>query len=229
MRLNRELKEPSIDLENAVLHIVQKVLNSIPTTRIVYRQEAMMEIAKLPLTTCSEQLVPVYAIGYYRIGKTLSSHNLMSQYAHRKENYDQSFVQFFYNKCNSSKSSKQSIMNICGLNGNPVYPVTYDYARAIMIFYKPWRGLNRDLLQDQQQVIQDFKEYVESDYCPLAVKQAYVCAKFRYKSGRAFQDDNKKEEEYKHHVNTENINDKELKRYIKFSNSFQQATKDFSV
>ena len=102
----------------------------------------MMEIAKLPLTTCSEQLVPVYAIGYYRIGKTLSSHSLMSQYAHRKDNHNQSFVQFFYNKCNSSKSSKQSIMNICGLNGNPVYPVTYDYARAIMIFYKPWRGLN---------------------------------------------------------------------------------------
>ena len=59
MRLNRELKEPSIDLENAVLHIVQKVLNSIPTTPIVHRQEAMMEIAKLPLTKCSEQLVPV--------------------------------------------------------------------------------------------------------------------------------------------------------------------------
>ena len=229
MRLSRELKEPSIDLENAVLHIVQKVLNSIPTTRIVYRQEAMMEIAKLPLTTCSEQLVPVYAIGYYRIGKTLSSHSLMSQYAHRKDNHNQSFVQFFYNKCNSSKSSKQSIMNICGLNGNPVYPVTYDYARAIMIFYKPWRGLNRDLLQDQQQVIQDFKEYVESDYCPLAVKQAYVRAKFRYESGRAFQDDNKKEEEYEHHLNTENIDDEELKRYIEFSNSFQRATKDFSV
>ena len=95
LQLSRELKEPSIDLENAVLHIVQKILNSIPTTRIVYRQEAMMEIAKLPLTTCSEQLVPVYAIGYYRIGKTLSSHSLMSQYAHRKNNHNQSFVQFF--------------------------------------------------------------------------------------------------------------------------------------
>ena len=96
-------------------------------------------------------------------------------------------------------------MNICGLNSNPVYPVTYDYARAIM-------------LKDKQQVIQDFKEYVESDYCPLAMKQAYVCAKFRYESGRAFQDDNKKEEEYKHHVNTENIDDEELKSYIEFSN-----------
>ena len=102
-------------------------------------------------------------------------------------------------------------MNICGLNDNPVYPVTYDYARAIMIFYKPWRGMNCDLLKDKQQVIQDFKEYVELDYCPLAVKQAYVCAKFRYESGRAFQDNNKNQEEYDHHVNTENIEDKELK------------------
>ena len=69
--IDRELSDPYIDRENGMLNIVRKVLNSIPSARIIYRQESVMEIAKLPLTTCSEQIIPVHAIGYYRIDKPI--------------------------------------------------------------------------------------------------------------------------------------------------------------
>ena len=84
LKKTRELRDPSVDADNIILHVIRKILNYIPTTRIVYRQESVMDIARLPLTTSSEQIVPVHAIGYYRIDDTPSKQSLMSLYAHRK-------------------------------------------------------------------------------------------------------------------------------------------------
>ena len=102
----RELKDPSVDADNIILHVIQKILNYIPTTRIVYRQESVMDIAKLPLTTSSEQIVPVHAIGYYRIDDTPSKQSLMSLNAHRKTKLNQNFVEFFYKTYNKNKTKK---------------------------------------------------------------------------------------------------------------------------
>ena len=94
---NRKLSDPYIDEENGMLNIVRKVLNSIPSMRIVYRQESVMEMAKPPLTMCSEQLIPAHTIGYYRIDKPTKSDSLMSLYSKRNElENDLNFIQFFY-------------------------------------------------------------------------------------------------------------------------------------
>ena len=179
--VDRELIDPNIDAENGMLNIVRKLLNSIPSTRIVYRQESVMEIAKLPLTTCSEQIIPVHAIGYYRIDKPMKRDSLMSLYAKRNKTEQKlNFTQFFYKTIASKQGgkSKTSIMHISGLNSNPVYPVSFDYARSVLIFYKPWCGVNRIMLQNKPQVLEEFNEFIMSPECPTTVKQAYVRAKF---------------------------------------------------
>ena len=211
-----------------MLHVVRKLFNSIPSTRIIFRQESVMEIAKLPLTTCSEQIIPVHAIGYYRIGHNSVSNNIMSLYAHRKDNFNQSFADFFYNLYESKTTAKTPIMHINGLNGNPVYPVSYDYARCVLIFYKPWRGINKDLLKDRMQVINEFQQYIHSDECPVSVKQAYLRAKLRYENGQEFIDINREEDEYVFHNNGPS-NDVELNRFIQYSNSFTRQAKDFGM
>ena len=229
---NRELSNPYIDEENGMLNIVRKVLNSIPSMRIVYRQESVMEIAKLPLTTCSEQLIPVHAIGYYRIDKPMKRDSLMSLYSKRNESEnDLNFTQFFYKTIASKQGgkSKTTIMHISGLNSRPVYPVTFDYARSILIFYKPWRKVNRTMFYNKAQAIDEFNEFLMSPKCPITVKQAYVRAKFRYESGRTYIDDHRKQEEYMNHMDDDAIEDVELKRYIKFSNSFHRPTKNYEI
>ena len=118
--VDRELIDPNIDAENGMLNIVRKLLNSIPSTRIVYRQESVMEIAKLPLTTCSEQIIPVHAIGYYRIDKPMKRDSLMSLYSKRNESEnDLNFTQFFYKTIASKQGdkSKTTIMHISGQSG----------------------------------------------------------------------------------------------------------------
>ena len=232
MYIDRELSDPQIDMENGMLNIVRKVLNSIPSTRIVYRQESVMEIAKLPLTTCSEQIIPVHAIGYYRIDKPMKRDSLMSLYAKRnKSEHHLNFTQFFYNNISSNKKSrsKTPIMHISGLNSSPVYPVSFDYARSVLIFYKPWWGVNRIMLDNKPQVIKEFDEFITSPKCPVTVKQAYVRAKFRYESGRTHIDDHKTQEEYENHVDNDAIDDIELQRYIQFSNSFHRQSKTYEI
>ena len=78
----RELEQPYIDDENALLQIVMKVLNSIPTNRTISRMESVMEIARLPLVICLELIVPVYANGYYKITNDTTRQDIISKYAH---------------------------------------------------------------------------------------------------------------------------------------------------
>ena len=193
----------------------------------MYRQESVMDIAKLPLTTSSEQIVPVHAIGYYRIDDTPSKQSLMSLYAHRKTKLNQNFVELFY-KTYNKKKDKKCILHISGLNSSPVYPVTYDYARSVMIFYKPWSGVNKELLTDKANVIEEFIEYVTSDECPLSVKQAYLRAKLRFENNREFVDGNRMEDEYFFHDNG-STHDVELERYVEFSNSFSRPLKNYTT
>ena len=220
------MSDPSVDLAKVMVHIVRQLLNSIPSTRIIYRQESVMEIAKLPLTICSEQVIPVQAMGYYKISKnpTDETKNLMSLYAHRKDKKDQSFKEFFYEHYKSVNCTKTPIMHMSGLNGNPVYPVTYDYARSVLIFCKPWNGINKDLQKDKELVKQEFMEYIESTNCPMSVKQAYLRAKMRYNNGREIIDMKKEDDEFLQDIN--NTDDIELKRLIEFSNSFARDASD---
>ena len=104
-------------------------------------------------------------------------------------------------------------MHINGLNGNPVYPVSYDYARCVLIFYKPWRGINKDFLKDRIQVINEFQQYIHSDECPVLVKQAYLRAKLCYENGQEFIDMNREKDEYIFHSNGPS-KDVELNRFI---------------
>ena len=191
-----------------------------------------MEIAKLPLTTCSEQIIPVHAIGYYRIDKPMKRDTLMSLYAKRNRTERHlNFTQFFYKNIASKQHSrsKTPIMHISGLNSSPVYPVTFDYARSVLIFYKPWCGVNRIMLDNKPQVLEEFNEYITSPECPATVKQAYTRAKFRFESGRTYVDDHKTQEEYKNHMDDDAIEDVELQRYIKFSNSFYRQSKNYEI
>ena len=185
-----------------------------------------MEIAKLPFVTCSESTTPVYANGYYKITEKETRGNMFSQYAHRNTHYELSFTQYFYEVLQYNKrNDKEVIMHKCGLNCTATFPVTYDYARSILIFHKPWRGVRRDMFKNREKVITTAIDFIMSPNCPSSVKQAYTRAKYCYETSRDIYDDNRNNEEANHDANENNM-DEEVQTLLEFCNSFQRKAKN---
>ena len=221
-----ELDGSCIDDDNMLVQIVNKVLNSISSNRTISKQEAVMHIARLPLVSCSESIVPVYANGYYKITKKDKNDDLISQYAHRTRSmWHLTLGEYFYQEyADKKKTTKEAIMHIAGLNSTPVYPMNYDYARSILIFHKPWRGVQRNLFSDHRAVINEAEEYVRSNNCCTAVKHAYTRAKCRHETGIDILENNKQADDSAE--SNVGILDEDLKILMEYSNSFQRKFKD---
>ena len=216
----------SIDDDNKLVQIVSKALNSISSNRTISKQEAVMHIARLPLVTCSESIVPVYANGYYKITKNEKKNDIILQYALRKESMWQlSLSEYFYKVySNRKKTTKEAIMHISGLNSTPVYPMNFDYARSILIFYKPWRGVQKELFTNKKNTIKEAVEYVTSNQCNTMVKQAYTRAKCRHETGIDILENNKPADDSAE--SNSDLLDDDLKILMEFSNSFQRKFQD---
>ena len=136
-------------------------------------------------------------------------------------------TEYFYNEYDTNKKTKKkAILHISGLNSTPVYPLSYNYARAILIFHKPWEGGRKDSLKNKQHVLHECTHFLKSKRCPTTIKQAYTRAKIRYESGIDFFQDNKKDDDT-NHLSNDHI-DEELQMLIEYSNSFQRKFKDNS-
>ena len=177
-----------MDINNPVLGLIKKVLNTFNGERTISKQECVLEIARLPLTFCSEEFVEVRANGYYRIVSeankkdtlNTSGKNILTKYATRdKEDENMSLSNFFYNRTNS----ENKILHITGLNGTPTYPITSGYAKTSLILYKPWKGKSDLSIKSDKDAIESFKSFLKHNTCPRTVKRRYQAAKQLYNNG----------------------------------------------
>jgi hypothetical protein len=116
-----------------VVKLVQKCLNRSVDQRKISKQKAMCELSRKPMVICSEVIETVSLSGYTKLstdGNYNTSKTLLTKYRNRTIDLHLSFHDFFYKMKNqSSKKGREYVPHYVGGSGQPVYPVTENYAR----------------------------------------------------------------------------------------------------
>jgi hypothetical protein len=165
-------KEDAIGKQD-VQRIARKALNRSLGEKLISKQEAMVQLARLDLFLCSEMITNVSLSGYYKLatdgeGKT----TLLAKYAKRdlskKTLLHQSLHSFFIDREGwHAKQKKFSIPHFTGASCTAVYPPTSEYARAVLLTHKPWHTV---FIVDDRDFLSEFWEFIQSPTCPSIVK-----------------------------------------------------------
>ena len=166
-------------------------MNWMSGNRTISIQEAVHEIEELPLVLCSERMLPVYINGFMAIKKQSQPNpsDCLSRYAHRKEHMDMSLYRYFYQKyvpdidrkIQNKEYYKQPILNGLGMNYKAVHPITFEYARGLLILYRPWSKASYLDFRDKQKIIDDAKQMLEKRLVPFNVYAEYHRAQNKHK------------------------------------------------
>jgi len=167
--------------ERDVVKLVQRCLNRSIAQRTISKQEAMCELARLPSVICSEIIETVSLSGYTKLsnGCFNESRTMLNKYKNRKTNLNQSLHQFFHSTKNVSKRQKKEyVPHYVGGSGQPIYPITENYARIELTKHKPWCSTH--CLPSQEQMIEEFERFLIDPECPTTVKLSFERAKLKY-------------------------------------------------
>ena len=167
--------------ERDVVKLVQRCLNRSIAQRTISKQEAMCELARLPSVICSEIIETVSLSGYTKLsnGCFNESRTMLNKYKNRKTNLNQSLHQFFHSTKNvSNRQKKEYVPHYVGGSGQPIYPITENYARIELTKHKPWCSTH--CLPSQEHMIEEFNRFLIDPECPTTVKLSFERAKLKY-------------------------------------------------
>ena len=134
----------------------------------------MCELARLPMVICSEVIETVSLSGYTKLssGTYNASKTLLTRYKNRTEDPQVSFHNYFHMiKNKSPKQAREYVPHYVGGSGQPVYPVTDNYARIELMKHKPWSSEND--LPPLTKTIEEFEHFLQDPICPITVKLSY--------------------------------------------------------
>lgn len=141
----------------------------------------MCELARLPMVICSEVIETISLSGYSKLsdGTFNASKTLMSKYKNRRSDPQLSFHEYFHlTKNQGSKKSREYVPHYVGGSGQPVFPISENYARIELMKHKPWNSEND--LPPLTNVIEEFERFLQNPICPITVKLSYERAKLKY-------------------------------------------------
>jgi len=124
-----------------IVKLVQSCLNRSISQRIISKQEAMCELARLPMVICSDIIETVSLSGYTKLSDGIynGSKTLLTKYRNWKEGLQQYFHDFFHLvKNKSSRQGREYVPHYVGGSGQPIFPVSENYARIELTKHKPW-------------------------------------------------------------------------------------------
>lgn len=172
--------------------MTKKALNWMTSTRIISIQEAVHEIDRMSLILCSDVIHHVSLMSCTRLRATSEKkpNDLVYSYASREDKYkDFSLDQYFYKVwCNkpfmrdcADEDSGRPLNRILigkGLNCKPVYPISFDYARGMILLHKPWSFKNPapTHTNNKQKTIDIFKQMLHNKTVPTSVITEYLRA-----------------------------------------------------
>ena len=172
-------------------YITQKALHGMSAQRTVSIQEAVHMVDNQDLVICSEKFTYLSL----RQGAVLTSEkdgqkrkDIVTMYRNRSTNLeDLSLDEYFYSHfCrrvlreggDRADLTKHRILLPVGQNCKPRFPVTYEYAKGVLIQYKPWskdKPLTK-LLKSTTDTIRTFKHMIDKGQFPTCVKNQYILA-----------------------------------------------------
>jgi hypothetical protein len=181
-------KEDAIGKQD-VQRVARKALNRSLGEKLVSKQEAMVQLARLDLFLCSEMITNVSLSGYYKLatdgeGKT----TVLSKYAKRdlsrQNQQHQSLHSFFIDREGwHVKQKKFTIPHFTGASCTPVYPPTSEYARAVLLTHKPW---HTKFIIDDRDFLFEFWEFIQSPHCPSIVKVPFFQVYMRHLTKKTY-------------------------------------------
>ena len=177
--------------ERDLTRICKQVMNKVASQRLISKQEAMVLLADLPLTECTEVFssIPLSVSSRLTTRKDGSKDNkrFIQQYMERDERYSAcSMHEFFHitenldEKKLERRDGRLCIPNFIGMTGVPRFPVTEDYAKHTLIVHKPWR----EFPFQRHSSIPEFEHFINSPHCPLAARLPYDRVMRRYFEGQ---------------------------------------------
>ena len=162
--------------------------------RIISIQEAVHEIDRMDLVLCSDMITHFSLMSCTKLQQQRNlvekPKDLVYCYATRKEHEDLSLEQYYYKvwckkpfmqDCNKNKDSGRQINRILvpkGLKCKPVYPITFDYARGMILMHRPWSLSNPSPTHtsNKQHTINIFKQMLQNREVPSSVITEYTRA-----------------------------------------------------
>ena len=162
-------------------------------------QEAVHQIAGFPLTISSDYITNFSLSSALKLktgSESASSNNkasakynkeLADSYRNRLKKdpmlVDMSLERYFYEKFRKNSYFKDSesgrekirILLPTGLNCKPKFPISYEYARGMLIMHKPWSVNNplEPILKDKLRTILTFQDMIQKNKVPYNVKSEY--------------------------------------------------------
>lgn len=172
-------------------YITQKALHGMSAQRTVSIQEAVHMVDSQDLVICSEKFTYLSL----RQGAILTSEkdgqkrkDVVTMYRNRSKNLANiSLDEYFYShfcrevlkeKGDRTDLTKHRILLPVGQNCKPRYPVKYDYAKGVLIQYRPWstdKPLTK-ILSSSRRTISMFKCMMDNKEFPTCVTNQYILA-----------------------------------------------------
>ena len=152
-------------------------MNSVVTKRIISKQEAVVLLADLKLTDCTETIENVSISNSKKISagdtdKSYQSKPFLQQYAKRPDQFEPATLHQYYhvvkNGIQHKANRKLMIPHFVGISGIPTFPVTNAYARHTLIVHKPWRTYPTD-----QDWLREFDTFINQEDCPISARLSY--------------------------------------------------------
>ena len=152
-------------------------MNSVVTKRIISKQEAVVLLADLKLTDCTETIENVSISNSKKISagdtdKSYQSKPFLQQYAKRPDQFEPATLHQYYhivkNGIQHKANRKLMIPHFVGISGVPTFPVINAYARHTLIVHKPWRTYPTD--QDWKK---EFDAFIQHEDCPISARLSY--------------------------------------------------------
>lgn len=159
-----------------LMRVCRQAMNKATTKRLISKQEAVVLLAELPLTLCTESIESVSISNSVRLRRREDKETdktFVKAYVKRASHHESMNMSEYYHlyKNSTEANGKYYIPNFVGVNGTPMFPVTEAYARHTLIVYKPWRQYPQ--YPSANVWIQEFDKFINSSSCPIAAKIPY--------------------------------------------------------
>ena len=172
--LNLKVEDSTGDPKRDSSKLAKQVMNRSLAHKMISKQESMVHLAGLDLHLCSETIEIVSISGCYRLtedgGHVSKSNSIMKRYGSRQYNLPLSFDDYYDTLKNKVRGAKLVIPHYVGGKSLPMFPPTRDYARSVLLLYKPWVGT---FVEEGRDFVKEFNEFILSPECPLKVSIPY--------------------------------------------------------
>jgi hypothetical protein len=169
--LNLKVEDSTGNPKQDASKLAKQVMNRSLAHKMISKQESMVHLAGLDLHLCSETIQIVSISGCYRLTEddkhVSKSNSIMKVYGSRQYNVLMGFDDYYGLLKNKVRDTKLVIPHYVGGKSLPIFPPTRDYARSVLLLYKPWVGT---FIEEGRDFVKEFNEFIVMPTCPAKVK-----------------------------------------------------------